>query len=930
METYIVKVKSYYKNEPKEYGTGIIIATNLVITPKHVAVSGDNHTVCINDKEIKACVIEENDAIAVLKIEQKNYSVADVFSDDEVLDEESKWSVSGFISPQQLEHHLTGSGIIVSSEKEMEWDHCLVTINSGKTVDYRGLSGSPVFCGDRIVGILQMQAYNDSGAIGIFMSSVKLFRNLLAKENLKPNKYKTLLNEACNQYTQNQIKKNVKSRKYIADIFVEERNYKESLRYFADPMLFLRKAICDVKIINFESVNLHLRNIGEKEIYFSDLDENFTPAELEQVCFCTQERITDTIARIEEFEKNNSSTEKYYYIRQNSLNNSVKSYLSDIKDNIELITKKYVLLTKDAGQGKTNFVCDFTFNFLMKKDYYTLYFNAYEFRENQTVMDLIKQKLSLNYVYSYDYVNKILLRDWNRSKKPIVIIIDGLNENTLVECFGQCMRDFIEECQTYPYIKVIMTTRNEFLKERFAAIEEGTYFDLYKHIDMRQRDEDFKKRIFWGYLSFFGITIRKVTLTQKSYDSLTNDVLLLRFFCEVNENKKQIYLYNIYKYGVFRQYLDKKSLEYQNDQQVLNHRDFVDALFDMISEYMICNKVFFNVPSNIFNESEQKLLTKMLHNEVIFKDDQVIKTGMHKENTVVISFTFDEFRDFCITKYILKHYSEKHTFLSFWDQMNKENLTIREGVQKYTFYIAHAESQEDLLPIIQGLPEYEELYWSYIWDLEDRYFTVNDAESWKAQLLTNGPYAKLIVHDLIGKYNCDFFININIRLLFEVLDKLSHTIYLYESFTKWMFGVSRQKKEIYASPEPEYVCPFNKILKHIATHVDDNSWNVLHSELYRLTIYLLELEYKNALDLWRDLYVESPEVAVHILGEMNEHKSSLILCNVKEILQHLEKNRNGDEYSIQIKRLFQNNSFCWNTSIDTAQFIKLQFNEYGE
>ncbi|WP_139257406.1 hypothetical protein [Desulforamulus aeronauticus] len=896
-----------------------------MLTPRHVAC-GDRHTVWISDKEDHARIIKENDVAVVLEIGHSDtYSMADIFSDDEILDEESTWSVSGFITSRQHEHHMRGTGIIVSPAKEMEWDYHLAVIATGKSDNYQGLSGSPVFCDNRIVGILQMQAHNSSGALGVCMSSVKMFQDLLAKENFKPNAYQMLLNEACTQYTKSQIEKNVKSKKYIADIFVEEGDYKENLRYFADPMLFLKKAICDTKILDFKSVNFHLRENGKQEIDFSDLTEYFSATELEQVCICLQDRISDAISRLEEFEKNNdsdiSNLEKYFAIRQNSLNNSVKHYLSDIKDNIDFIAKKYILLTKDAGQGKTNFVCDFALNFLMRKGYCSLYFNAYDFRENPMI--LAKQKLSLNGAYSFPYANKILHREWNSSKRPIVIIIDGLNENTLVKDFGQCIRDFLEECQACPYIKVIMTTRNEFLKERFVVIEEGTYLSAYKHIDMWHRGDDFKERIFRGYLNFFGITIRENTLTDKFYDAITNDVLLLRFFCEVNENKKQIYVYDVYKYDVFRQYLNLKSLEYQKDQQVLNHQDSLYVLLDKISEYMIREKTFFNVPSSIFNETEQKLLYQMLDNEVIFKDEQIMKTGMLMRNTVVISFTFDEFRDFCITNYILTHLAEQHAFLAFWDQMNKENLTIREGVQKYIFYLARTESQEDLLPIIENLPEYENLYWRYIWGLEDRHFTAHDTKAWRMQLITNGPHAKKIVHDLIDKYDCEFFSNINIRLLFEALDVLAEKIDLYDAFIKRMFGVYLQKKGIYTNTGPESVWPFNMMIRDIAEYVNDDTWNVCHSELYRLVLYLLELENRGALDLWCKLYGVSPVVAVRILNEMNQHKSSLISCNVKEILHHLTKSRNGDAYDQIIERLAQENSFCRDISIDMELFSKL-------
>ncbi len=928
MEKYIVKVRSYLREECIEYGTGIMIGRNLVLTPRHVTC-GERHTVWVGGKEEESCVVNENNVAVVLEIgnSDDSYCIADIFSDDEVLDEESRWSVSGFITSQQCEHHVRGTGIIISPVKDEEWDYHLAAITAGIADNYQGLSGSPVFCDHRIVGILQMQAYNSSGALGVRMSSVEMFQDLLAKENFKPNAYHMLLKEACVQYTRSQIDKNVKSKKYIADIFVEEGDYKENLRYFADPMLFLKKAIRDAKMLDFKNVNFYLGKQGKQEIDFSDLTENFSVTELEPLHSCLGDRVSDGISLLAELDKyfysDTSSLEESYDLRQNSLNNSVKYYLSDIKDNIDFIEKKYILLTKDAGQGKTNFVCDFTANFLMRKGYCALYFNAYDFRENP--MALLKQKLSLDGVYSFSYGNKILRREWNRTKKPLVVIIDGLNENSLVKNFGQCIRDFLEECQAYPYIKVIMTTRNEFLRERFEVIEEGTYSRAYKHIDMWQRSDDFKGRIFRGYLNFFGITIRENTLTNRFYDALTSDVLLLRFFCEANEGKKQIYVYDVYKYDVFRQYLNLKSQEYQKDQPVLNPQDSLYTLLDKISEYMIRKKTFFNVPSGIFNKSEQELLYQMLDNEVIFKDEQILKTGMLMKNTIVISFTFDEFRDFCITNYILTHLAEQDAFLSFWDQMNEENLTIREGVQKYIFYLARTESQEDLLPIIEALPEYENLYWLYIWGLEDRHFTAHDKEAWRMQLVANGPHAEKVVHDLLGKYDCEFFGKINIRLLFEALDVLAEKIDLYDAFIKRMFGVYREKKGDYNNPGPESVWPFNRMIQRIAEDVNDDAWNVRHSEWYRLSIYLLELENRGALDLWCKLYEVSPEVAVRILEEMNRHQSSLILGNVKEILQHLEKFRKGEPWDQRIERLAQENSFCRDIPGGRELFSKLLF-----
>ena len=97
------------------------------------------------------------------------------------------------------------------------------------------MSGSPVFCDERIVGILQMQGSNRKGELGIRMSSIKTLLRLLPDKSIKKNEYLLKIQESLNQYTRQQIEKNLQSKKYIPDIFVEERNYKEKIRFFADP-----------------------------------------------------------------------------------------------------------------------------------------------------------------------------------------------------------------------------------------------------------------------------------------------------------------------------------------------------------------------------------------------------------------------------------------------------------------------------------------------------------------------------------------------------------------------------------------------------------------------------------------------------------------------------------------------------------------------
>ena len=133
------------------------------------------------------------------------------------------------------------------------------------------------------------------------------------------------------------------------------------------------------------------------------------------------------------------------------------------------------------------------------------------------------------------------------------------------------------------------------------------------------------------------------------------------------------------------------------------------------------------------------VIESLLENDVILKGDIQVQEGFIEKTTNVISFSFDEFRDFCITDYILTQKAEKAELLKFWNKMTSENLVIKEGVQKYIFYLAFTKYAETLLPIIENTIEYDEIYWKYVWHIEERYISKKDILKWK-EMFFNGKY----------------------------------------------------------------------------------------------------------------------------------------------------------------------------------------------
>lgn len=244
-----------------------------------------------------------------------------------------------------------------------------------------------------------------------------------------------------------------------------------------------------------------------------------------------------------------------------------------ISNQLDFILKRVIIVTDNAGQGKTNFLCDFTTNFLVKRNIPTFYFNASSFIENPATK--ILEEITINNQWEKEYVKKSLMKLWEITGTFIVIVIDGLNENTTLNNFANYIEASILELLDYPYIKIILSTRNELYEERFANLSVDNLGNQFYRMNMnRFKSSLFKNRIFEGYLKFFKVGILEGTLLNHVYNQLTEDTLLLRFFCEVNKGKRQIYLYDIYKYSLFQKYYDlkKNELSNSNSNNLLNRK----------------------------------------------------------------------------------------------------------------------------------------------------------------------------------------------------------------------------------------------------------------------------------------------------------------------------------------------------------------------
>lgn len=919
MKDYILKVKSYRNDGEIEFGTGIAIAMNLVITPSHVVI-GEKHSVIVENQEIKASIQNSNDHFTILKLDINSLKYATTFSDDEILDDESKWCVFGYISVSQVPHEITGVGFHVNTTNSgtENWNCILQNTLTGAKNNYSGLSGSPVISHNRIVGILQCQEVVEGKPIELKMASVSMFKDLLTPDVISINEYKEKIFIKANEHTHQQISKNKQIRKYIPDIYVEEQYYKEMVRYFADPALFVQKALYELLRYDWSVINAELLRKKLPVIDFRSY-EKITKSisfydDIKGLCHSLEE----AIAIIEKAEKN---SEKVFYINQYSqnraiFNNTIKWYLKDRLDTLRMIPIKYLLLKKEAGQGKTNFLCDFTDNFLLKKGYYVLYFNASSFSDNP--FDYIIRFLTINGEYELSYSKKVLEAEYDKTKRPFIIVIDGLNENSNINNFGNTIKTFLEKCEEFSFIKVLMSTRSEFYDERFGELSTGLYQNKFSLIYMRNNDKKFNSRIFWGYLEFFDIDIVESTLSGITYKKLTKDVLLLRYFCEVNEHKKNLAMHDVFIYEVFEKYTDEKCSKYSKVKDGVDP-DVLRLLIDKIILQMINNNNYTSITIEKFTKDETQLLNELLENEVIFKGEAVIKKGVVPKQVVTIGFTFDEYRDYCITNYIITNYDEE-ALLEFMYQIEQEKSPICEGVQKYLFYLSHTKYKAELKVAVEKTAFYEKLYWRHIWSIDEQYIDQNDLLLIENQVFCNTHYMELVINKMIHRYDCNYYKKINIKRLMEILDKLEVSSPEQYDFIICRFPYIDDSDPWHYGLKKDAIFRLDYIIQKLHQDITDDILIEHSIELMRFTIYILQNDQFRICELWEHFYRYSKEKAYELLSEMNAHHSRSIKENTASIISSILGSNSDDNLQV----LLDNNS-CYknNTTSFRDYFTKL-------
>ncbi|TXJ27606.1 MAG: hypothetical protein E6Q24_07160 [Chitinophagaceae bacterium] len=558
---------------------------------------------------------------------------------------------------------------------------------------------------------------------------IGLYSGALPSAQVDAEGSKKKVNKALNEQVIRQLEKQKASHKYIPETFVEVGKNKELLRYFCDPIGFLPKVMAEYAALDFAPLNAMLTKHGVQKFQF-DLKE-FE----DSVPKVTLENLHDFYDKLDSLLKLKINELENPPVPKNAIRDFAYK-VSRLESASNWLVKKVCLIKEHAGQGKTNFICDLTENYLLKREIPAVFLLGTNVEPADIRKSLMKRvypdRSDLNFE---DFLSEI--EQYCKSvDRPFVIIIDGLNENSAAQKLSVELENFIAEITMGSFVRIIVTCRSEYYQKHFSNFDGASFSALMgetSHLNI-SRNNIAAKKIFFGYLEHFNIDIK--TYSTATFDQLTRNFLLLRIFCDAHSGESIPHLGTIHKEALFKRYYQTKVAEItkrmnEDDELTVMGPINISKFIGRLISHMVKQRKYENIPLDelIENEDNRKVYVRFLDENILVRRDP---NGVNEVfgDQEVVNFTFDEFRDYLIADYLVSkvYPTEKDEFVRFLTTEISPTSRILEGCGTFLYFISKKSGNGDLLAIVEGQSWFVDVYLRCIFNLEDKFITSADRD----------------------------------------------------------------------------------------------------------------------------------------------------------------------------------------------------------
>ncbi len=625
-----------------------------------------------------------------------------------------------------------------------------------------------------------------------------------------------LFRRNVNKLSKQQINVFKDNKKYIPQLYVELNNNMEKLRYFFFSTRWKERIIKEYNLLFRGHVGKKFKIVFKREINYHIC------------CFSTINQIEKTLIQtrdvLENYKQNHKDKEEQlgdlvHFV--SSITYSCVRVISELLDNVTKIKSKNLMLIGSAGNGKTNLLCRAT-ELLIKNKYPCLLINSRDVDE--TVKEHIIKTLPLfwkskNHPTWFLFIVNILLRLRN---KYFFIIIDAINENDN-EKFRSSIGEVCEYFEKYSRVKVLMSCRSEYFECRYQK-----YFDKAKILPNKYElatndyDEAAIRRFFILYSDYFNVP------KNFSYNvrlRLAQSLLLMRIFFEVNSGKDLDHL-EFQNAEIYLKYIEKLGLQHPN----VNLKRIIESIaYNMISSGCY-DKV--DIDKITLSNIEKNEFFSVLDNNLLISKTVKNGIGISERVNEFLYFVFDEFRDFCLARYLIiksedSDDNEYSNYFEILQKLQQEHASPLEGMLKYGYYHFGLVGQHCLREKL--LKEYGNSK-PRIWSRDNYSKPKNFFSDFGLTLIfldgrSLEPYEKEYIKTLFERDNA-----VRIQLLFFLFN---------DEITGGNLGLSTFNSFLLDCEEQVYLDLFNELVKRDPYEDDDERYI---NSLYDRLEYLLKLE----------------------------------------------------------------------------------------
>ena len=267
----------------------------------------------------------------------------------------------------------------------------------------------------------------------------------------------------------------------------------------------------------------------------------------------------------------------------------------------------------------------------------------------------------------------------------------------------------------------------------------------------------------------------------------------------------------------------------------------IDKIFENIMTYMVENNTMFNVPlteiQKTFPHEEIRIFNRFLDENILLRKDLTPNNRGPFSRNEVVNFTYDSFRDYLISVYLLnkiekKDYSEFQKLVQEYTAIGHQ---LREGLSPFLFVSARKSQNDRVIKFISTLDWYSDVFKNFIWDIDDILITRDDIELVNSILASKRPKYMAIRLVFWKHWNCELYPNLNIRILINYLTGLDDS--KLEDFLERTWPKSLNKYYIKRKQKSERTL-FIESIKQQLDNEEFTKCKDFHN-VYELLLYLI-------------------------------------------------------------------------------------------